>query len=465
MRTRVMALALLAAAAVMAGPIPAFAQPAGGARAETAGRPELQQLRERAERRFQVVEVRHGMILVPKFESARARTIDLNEGQVVVDGAPLTGRELRERLGDDADLVVQLSYLDAAGRRAFFAGPAAVPAPPAPQALPAPAAPLAAPSGARADTREGWSETARYRHGGARVRFGGDVAVAEDEAIDDDVVVILGSARVDGRVDGAVVAVGGSVHLGPKADVRGDVTAVGGTVERSKGSVVQGQINEVRISKPTFGPLVSVHPWHEWQWFGDTVRNPFGGSVDLVATLVRVGLIGLLAALMIAVLPGPVRRVADRVGAEPWRAGFVGLAAQLLFVPLLVITVVVLAVSIIGIPLLLLVPFGLLALAVAFVMGFTGASCAIGRWVGERAGSGAPGLLVSLVVGLAVVFALTVIARFAGLAGLPARVVLSTVLVAGFLVEYVAWTVGLGGVLLSRFGRRAAPAVAPSIPV
>jgi hypothetical protein len=459
MRTRVMALALLAAAAVMAGPITAFAQPAGAARAEAPGRPELQQLRERAERRFQVVEVRHGMILVPKFDSARARTIDLNEGQVVVDGAPLTGRELRERLGDDADLVVQLSYLDAAGRRAFFAVPTAVPAPPAPPA------PLAAPSAAPAETREGWSETARYRHGGARVRFGGDVEVAEDEAIDDDVVVILGSARVDGRVDGAVVAVGGSVHLGPKADVRGDVTAVGGSVERAKGSVVQGQINEVRIAKPTFGPLVNVHPWREWQWFGDTVRNPFGGSVDLVATLVRIGLIGLLAALMIAVLPGPVRRVADRVGAEPWRAGFVGLAAQLLFVPLLVITVVVLAVSIIGIPLLLLVPFGLIAVAVAFLMGFAGASCAIGRWIGERAGSGVPSLLVSLVVGLAVVFALTVIARFAGLAGLPARVVLSTVLVAGFLVEYVAWTVGLGGVLLSRFGRRATAGAVPSVSV
>jgi hypothetical protein len=184
-----------------------------------------------------------------------------------------------------------------------------------------------------------------------------------------------------------------------------------------------------------------------------------------VATFVRVGLVGLLAALMIAVLPAPVRRVADRVATEPWRAGFVGLAAQLLFVPLLVITVVVLAVSIIGIPLLLLVPFGLMAVALALVMGFAGSACAVGRWIGERAGSGMPGLLVSLVVGLAVVFALTVIARFLGLAGLPVGVILGSVLAAGFFVEYVAWTVGLGGVLLSRFGRRDAPAAVPSISV
>jgi hypothetical protein len=306
---------------------------------------------------------------------------------------------------------------------------------------------------------------ARYRHGGARVRFGGDVAVAEDEAIGDDVVAIFGTARVDGRVDGNVVAVGGSVHLGPRADVRGDVTAVGGSVDRAGTTVVSGQINEIRIAAPTFAPFAEFRPFRNWHWFEGPFRNPFGGSIDLVATLVRVGLLGLLAALMIAVVPAPVRRVADRVATEPWRAGFVGLAAQLLFVPLLVITVVVLAVSIIGIPLLLLVPFGLLAAAVALVMGFSGAACAIGRWAGRRAGGDVPGLLVSLVVGLAIVFALTITAKFLGLAGLPVQIVLGSVLVVGFLVEYVAWTVGLGGVLLSRFGRRDAPAAIPTIPL
>jgi hypothetical protein len=452
MRTQVMALAVLGLLGI--GPAAAVAQPDSTAGAGAAVRPEVRQLRERAERRYKVVEVRRGMILIPTSDGARARSIDINDGQVAVDGVPLTGRELRERLGEDADLVAQLSFLDAAGRRAFFDEPAAAAAPP-------PEAPRAAPRDAR---DEGWSEVARYRHGGARVRFGGDVAVAEDEAIGDDVVAIFGTAKVDGRVDGNVVAVGGSVHLGPKANVNGDVTAVGGSVERAATTVVSGQINEIRIAAPTFAPFADFRPWRNWRGFDGPFRNPFSGPVDLMATLVRVGLVGLLAALLIAVVPAPVRRVADRVATEPWRAGFVGLAAQLLFVPLLVITVVVLAVSIIGIPLLLLVPFGLLAAAVALVMGFAGSACAIGRWAGQRAGSGVPGLLVSLVVGLAIVFALTITARFLGLAGLPMQIVLGSILAVGFLVEYVAWTVGLGGVLLSRFGRREAPAAIPSIP-
>jgi len=459
MARRLPALALIVLAGTLALPAPpALAQSGRGATARVEPGPEFWRLKERAERVFQVVEVRRGLILVPRTESSRARTIELNDGQVLVDGSPVTGRELRDRLGDDAEIIVQLSFLDAAARRALFGFQAgAAPAPPIPLVSPDVPPSVAA--------REGWSETARYRHGGARVRFGGDVTVAEDEAVGDDVVVILGSAHIQGRVDGAVVAVGGSVHLGPKADIGGDVTAVGGGVERSTGAVVAGQINEVRFSSPSFGPFVRVRPWRNWSWFGNPFGNPFGPSVDLVATLIRVGVIGLFAALIVAMVPGPVKRVADRVTGEPWRAGLVGLAAQLLFVPLLVLTVVILAVSIIGIPLLLLVPFGLVAVLLAFLLGFAGTGCAVGQLIGRRSGGSVPTLLASLAIGLAVVWALTVCARFAGLAGLPVRVILGVVLLAGFLVEYLAWTVGLGAVLLSRFGRRDSRVGVPDIPL
>jgi len=455
-RLPALALIVLAGTLTLSVP-PALAQSGRGATARVEPGPEFWQLKARAERVFQVVETRRGLILVPRIESSRARTIELNDGQVLVDGTSVTGRELRDRLGNDADIIMPLSFLDAATRRALFGTQAVAAPPPAPPVTPEAPPPAAA--------REGWNETARYRHGGARVRFGGDVTVAEDEAVGDDVVVILGTAHIQGRVDGQVVAVGGSVLLGPKADVRGDVTAVGGSVERTAGAVVAGQINEVRFSSPSFGPFVRVRPWRNWSWFGNPFGNPFGPSVDLVATLVRVGVIGLFAALIVAMVPGPVKRVADRVTGEPWRAGLVGLAAQLLFVPLLVLTVVILAVSIIGIPLLLLVPFGLVVVLAAFLLGFTGSGCAVGQLIGRRSGGSVPTLLASLAIGLAVVWALTVCARFAGLAGLPVRVILSVVLLVGFLVEYLAWTVGLGAVLLSRFGRRDSRVGVPDIPL
>lgn len=413
----------------------------------SAARSGLQELKDRAEQRFEVVTLRRGIVLVPKQKEAAFNSVELaDDGLVLVDGTAVTGRELRSRIPAHADLIAQLSFLDKAARRELFAR--TVEPPSAPEAAAATAEPPEAEETPAAD--EGWVERERYRRGGTRVRVGGDVWVKEDEAVGDAVVAVFGSARVDGRVEGDVVAVLGGVRLGPRAVVRGEVVSVGGAVERAKGARVDGDINEVRIGFPAFGPVFHVRPWDNWRWFG----SPFGGTTDLFATLLRMAIVGLFAALIVAVSAGPVRRVAWTATADPWRSAVAGLAAQVFFVPILVITVIVLAVSIIGIPLLLLLPFALLAGVFALFMGFAGVGCAIGDAVTRRTGRSAPSLLVSLVIGLALVWALTVVARFAGLAGQPLRFVLGFVLTAGFIVEYVAWTVGLGAVLLSRFGRR-----------
>jgi len=144
-------------------------------------------------------------------------------------------------------------------------------------------------------------------------------------------------------VDGTV-AVAGSVHSGQgQRERRRDRRRR--SVERSEDRG-DGQINEVRIAAEVW-PARGLHTWREctgWAIRFVTVR----GSIDLVATLV-VSALGLLTALMIAVLPAPVGGCGsrgDRALARRLRRA----RRAMLFVPLLVITVVILAVSIIGIP-------------------------------------------------------------------------------------------------------------------
>jgi hypothetical protein len=416
----------------------------------------MQELRARAEQQFQVVTLKRGLVLVPKETQTSYANIEISDdGSVLIDGAAVTGRELRSRVGRDADVVAQISFLTSTQRRALFepAKPPASVAPVAPVEPPAVAVPPEPPAPPAHSDDDTWVETDSRRHRGGRVRVGGDIEVREGETVGDAVVAVFGSVDVDGRVDGDVVAVGGQVQLGPHADVRGNVVAVGGQVERDPGAQVHGDINEVRIGFPNVGvgPLVRFRPWYGgWHWFSDG----FSASASLFASLLRMAVIAIICLLFVAVAPVPVRRAAYVVDESPWLAALTGLSVQILFVPLLIITVVVLAISIVGIPLLLLVPFAILALLVAMVIGFAGACCSIGGWVTRRSSSGRLTLLATLVVGLVLVWGLTAIARFGGLAGGPVRTIMSAVLLAGFLVEYAVWTMGLGAAMLTRFGTR-----------
>src|SRR5271167_5066222 len=58
-------------------------------------------------------------------------------------------------------------------------------------------------------------------------------------------VAVMGSAYVDDKVDGDVVAVLGNVELGPHAEIGGDVVAVMGGVERDPAAIVHGSVQRI----------------------------------------------------------------------------------------------------------------------------------------------------------------------------------------------------------------------------
>lgn len=404
-------------------------------------------LKSRVERRFRVLQVREGLVLTPRREVRDLQSIEIRDGVIAVDGTPTTGAQLRERLGSDADLVLQVSYLSAQ-TLATWASPKPAPLPPVSPPSPARDAASGEPEAddeAKRPSADEPPSNVHWRKSSAKVHIGSSIVVGEDELVTDPVVAIGGSVTVLGRVDDDVVAVGGSVRLGPKARVRGDVTAVGGRVDQEKGATIGGTVNEVRI-----GPQFNFQPWHvfDGMWFEGwhTVGNGF----RLLGTVMRVSLVLLLALLVAVIASSPVQRIADRVGRDPWLSGFTGLLAQLLFIPVLVLTVVVLAVSIIGIPLLLLVPFGIVAFLIAMLVGFSGVALRVGRWAvgGERPA------LVALAVGVILVSAVALVARTLALLPVPLWPISWILALGAFFLEYLAWTVGLGGALLTRFGTR-----------
>jgi len=414
---------------------------------------QLRALRSRVEARFDVVPITGGIALTPKARMSDVRMIEVSDRGIAINGTSVTGSELRERVGSEAESILRLSYLDAAARQSLFA-----PAPP-------PAAPDREPQIERPREREPEPpriSRAREQHGD-RVRVFGDVRVAEDEAVGGAAVAVLGSVSIDGEVGREVVAVLGSVNLGPKAVVRGDVVSVGGRVHRSTTAQVRGSVTEVSVDGVNM-PDVDVRwgpfPW----WYGS-----FGAVPRLIGSGFRLLLLILLTGIALLLARPTVEASAHRLADNVVKATVVGVAAQILIPPTLIIAGILLAISIIGIPVLLfLTPFVVLALIVMALLGFTGSAYAVGQWMRRRFGIASEPGFADVVLGVIMILLPLLMGRLIGVAGWPVNGLALILIVSGFAIEFLAWTAGFGAVLTNTFARwqarRAARAAAVSGP-
>ncbi|MFP3941408.1 MAG: hypothetical protein ACLF0P_14005, partial [Thermoanaerobaculia bacterium] len=280
--------------------------------------------------------------------------------------------------------------------------------------------------------------------------FGGSATV--DGRVNGDVMVVGGTVRVDGEVRADVTVVGGSIRLGPEAEVGGDATAVGGSVTRSTGAEVGGRIEEVREG---WGPW---WPGLFWNWDAGRHWSPWNWVWDLTWPLAELMLLALLVALIIAVGRDTVERVGARAAAAPARAGVTGLLVAILTLPVLIIVITLLAISIIGIPILvvlvlLFVFVGIPGLLVMALVGYSGVALRLGRWSEGRFGWRLPGPYLAALVGLLLLHLLELVGSLLDFG--PVSVFGTMFLLAGGIVQFVAWFVGFGAVCLLLYERRA----------
>jgi hypothetical protein len=428
-----------------------------GAWAQT--RPEERRaLREQLERKYDLVPLTDGGVGLRPKARGDVRFVEITAGTIVLNGAVVTGRELRDRLGADADAVLRLSYLTADELREI-AAPSAPP-PPA-VAPPAPEPPLERAGSEPRETRQ-----RSRRSSGERIRIFGDVVVDRDEEISGQAVAVFGSVRVDGKVEDQVVAVFGSVVLGSDSVVDGDVVSVGGRVIRNPGAQTRGGVTEVALTEPWF-PFY-LRPW-ERGWEGAPFFMTFGAVPRLIGTGMRLTLLLLFTGLALLVARRSVEASAERVTENPLKTTVIGLVAEVLVLPVLVLTAIALAISIIGIPLLLLLPFVVLALLVMALIGFTGTAAAIGNAVQRRYAPAAQTPFMAVVVGLLVILSPVILGRLLAVVGWPVTPVSVLLVAIGFTLELLAWASGFGAILGHAFSgwrarRPRGGIVAPSTP-
>jgi hypothetical protein len=275
------------------------------------------------------------------------------------------------------------------------------------------------------------------------VRIGNDVHIPEGQVVEGDAVAIMGDVRIDGYVEGDAVAVGGVLTIGPKGRVDGDGVSVGGSVE-NEGGVIKGETVSVGIGKGWLkGP-------------GFFMGSFFSSARRLLVLILWLIILIVLGALLLAVVRRPVDIVSDRVRREAFFNGLIGLLVWVLLIPIIVL----LAITVIGIPVAILVPF---IFVIMMLLGFIGVSAAAGQKfvAGENGASYA-----SMAAGVIILYSLVILGALLKLGPGPMHFAGSIIGFIGWAIVFVATTVGLGAVVTSRFGTRekkpkvAAPAAA-----
>ncbi|MBF8256035.1 MAG: putative membrane protein [Anaerolineales bacterium] len=269
---------------------------------------------------------------------------------------------------------------------------------------------------------------------GDLVIIGGAGTLESGSRVDGDVALIGGLLNAAGEVDGDVFALGGVVTLGPEAVIHGDLITMGAAVSRAEGAQVEGQVTEESMQNGfdlSFPGIVLPQvftgvnaPAVHW---GLSLFNPlFSFGWAILKALLMAG----VAILVVMFWPERTARVARTIIAQPVAAGGLGLLTAFFGVTLIVVLAITICLSPVSL-------IGALVFGAAMIFGWASIGLEVGRRLAlafkrewhpaTQAGLGT--LLLSL-VGFAV----------------------GLVPCLGFIFLALLWMVGLGAVLLTRFG-------------
>ena len=237
-------------------------------------------------------------------------------------------------------------------------------------------------------------------------------------AVSDSAVAVLGNTYIDSKVDGDAVTVLGSIELGPHAEIGGNVLAIAGTLQRDPAAIVHGSVQNIIAGH--FGSVGWLRNWiqHCLLYGRPLALEPGLGWAWKLAF----AFLALYAALALLFRDGLIRCV-QTFETQPGHSVLAALIAMLL-TPVLV---VLLFVTVIGIP---AVPFVVFGLFCAGLFGKAVMLAWLGRRITGRQGQGSashPAVAV-LIGGLLVL-------------------VLYLVPVIGFLVYKLLGILGLGAVV------------------
>lgn len=253
--------------------------------------------------------------------------------------------------------------------------------------------------------------------------IGGTATLDVGSTMTGDVFLTGGTITVSGTVNGDFIAIGGAVNIEDTAVINGNISLIGATLKNSPLAEINGEITE---QSPKFLDFDFSNP--------QNIDIPFTPSQTPLTKMLQASLQALAMAALAVILgllfPQQIKRIATTFASEPLVTGGVGL----LTIVIAAILLVIFTLTIILIP---ITALSALLLGIAIVFGWI----AIGHEIGQRiAGLFKATWHSSIAAGIGVLL-LGLVTGFATL--IPCI---------GWLVGVIVAVVGLGAVVISRFG-------------
>jgi hypothetical protein len=247
------------------------------------------------------------------------------------------------------------------------------------------------------------------------VKIGSDVTIEEGMKARN-VLVIGGQVTVEGTVENHVIAIGGPVVLTGTAVVGGSVFTLGGIIVRGRGAEVHGNLTEINTDDISTAITTALSDeWEGWSWI-----------FAIVSISVFLGVL-MLTILIVFFIPRPLQVISETIKEKPLKVIALGIVGLIAVVPLAVL----LAMSVVGI---VLIPLEIAVVLCAVLVGFVAVSHLVGRNFLAVLKRHDQSLMRETVWGLIVLW------------------IVGWIPYVGWMIKVSAIVLGLGGVLLTRFG-------------
>jgi hypothetical protein len=308
------------------------------------------------------------------------------------------------------------------------------------------------------------------------VVVGEDMVVDAGEVVEGTLILVDGDLAVSGLVEGDVILSGGVLRILEGGRITGDLRISDGEVAQIDGSV-GGRLVELGLAEATQQELAELEAEleelraerrarasHE-QRSRESSSNLAMRALDRIASAIGELLKNLLTFLVLCVLGvlvvhfqgNRMEVVATTARRAPTRSVVVGLAGGFLLFPVWVVGAVALAISIIGIPVLLVwLPLFPIAAGLAALLGYFAVARNVGEWVADQEYRGLEWIrgsnsFYTVVAGIGALMLPCVASNLVSALGIP--LLAGALGFLGSMVTLAAAIVGLGAVLLTRGGR------------